>query len=201
MRTIYDYDGIFGSPDAPISTQAIVLPIFAFPAWILCILPMGWHFSQRNIAAGSLIVWILLNNFFNSINPLIWPRDNLMNWWDGHVWCDINTRIQIGSTVGLGASTAMIVRKLAKVMDTRKITVSSSKNSIIKERILEIFVCWGCPLILILVYYVVQPIRYLLYGIIGCISAYDTSWPSMVLSIMWGPISMCAAAYYAGMTT
>lgn len=160
---------------------------------------MGWHFSQHNIAAGSLISWIVLNNFFNSINPLIWPRDNITEWWDGKIWCDINTRIQIGSTVGLSASTAMIVRKLAKVMDTRKITVSSSRNSIIKEKVLDIFVCWGCPFILIIVYYVVQPIRYLLYGIIGCVSAYDRSWPTMVLNIMWGPIAMCAAAYYAGM--
>lgn len=160
---------------------------------------MIWHFSQRNVAAGSLILWIVLNNVFNSINPLIWPRDDIFDWWDGNVWCDINVRIQIGGTVGLAACTAMIVRKLAKVMDTSNITISSSRKSKAKEALLEIFWCWVYPLIMILVYYVVQPVRYLLFGIVGCISGFDTSWPSMVLSFMWGPITMLVAAFYAGL--
>ncbi|KAF1850864.1 STE3-domain-containing protein [Cucurbitaria berberidis CBS 394.84] len=186
-----------GASVAPLYPQAVLLPVLGFPAWLLCVLPMIWHFSQRNIAAGSLILWIVMNNFFNSINPLIWPRDNLIDWWDGNVWCDINVRIQIGGIVGLAASTAMIVRKLAKVMDTRNMTVSSSRNSKIKEWVLDVLWCWVYPMVLIMVYYVVQPVRYLLYGIVGCISAFHTSWPSMVLGFMWGPITMLVAAYYA----
>lgn len=198
MRPTFEIDNSTGAAAiAPLYPQAILLPVLCFPAWLLCIPPMIWHFSQQNIAAGSLILWIVMNNFFNSINPLIWPRDNIMDWWDGNVWCDINVRIQIGGIVGLAASTAMIVRKLAKVMDTRNITVSSSRNSKIKERILEVVWCWVYPLVMIIVYYVVQPVRYLLYGIVGCISGFHTSWPSMVLSFMWGPITILVAAYYA----
>ncbi|CAO2649607.1 Nn.00g069920.m01.CDS01 [Neocucurbitaria sp. VM-36] len=197
MRSTFEITGSTGAPIAPLYAQAIVLPILGFLAWILCIPPMVWHFSQRNIAAGSLILWIVMNNFFVSVNSLIWPRDNLLEWWDGNVWCDINVRIQIGGTVGLAASTAMIVRKLAKVMDTRNITVSSSRNSRIKEKLLEVLWCWVYPLVIITVYYVVQPVRYLLYGIVGCVSGFHTSWPSMVLSFMWGPITMLVATYYA----
>ena len=136
-------------------------------------------------------------NFFNSINPLIWPRDNLDQWWDGNVWCDINVRIQVGAIVGTTASITMIVRKLAKVMDTRNITVSSSRNSKLKELALDIVWCWVYPLVFIVLYYVVQPARYMIFGITGCMSVYDISWPSIVLSFMWAPITTLVAACYA----
>jgi pheromone a factor receptor len=185
-------------PIAPFSYQAILFSIFSFAAWILCLPPMVWHSQQGNIAAGSLMAWIVFNNFFNSVNSLIWPRDNLLEWWDGNVWCDIHVRLQVGSTVGLAACTAMVTRKLALVMDTRNITVSSSGRSKVKEKVWEVVWCWGYPLLIIIVYYVVQPVRYMIYGIVGCKSAHDTSWPSIVLSFMWGPITMVFAAYWAG---
>jgi hypothetical protein len=183
---------------APLFPQAIILPVLAFPSWILCIPPLCWQVRQGNISAGSLILWVMMINFFNSINPLIWPRDNLDEWWDGNIWCDINVRIQVGAIVGTTASTAMIVRRLARVMDTSNMTVSTSRNSKLKEKALEILWCWLYPLALIIVYYIVQPVRYLIYGIVGCLSAYDTSWPSIVLSFMWAPLTTLVAAVYAG---
>jgi pheromone a factor receptor len=184
--------------DAPLHLQAILLPILGFPSWILCLPPLVWHFYQGNIAAGSLIAWITLANLFNAINALIWPRDNLLDWWNGDVWCDIHVRVQAGIVLGLATSTAMIVRKLAKVMDTRNITVSSSRSSRLKEKIWEVVWCWVVPLVFIILYYIVQPVRYMLLGITGCLAAYDTSWPSIVLSFMWVPIAMSFASYWAG---
>ncbi|CBY01194.1 similar to pheromone B alpha 2 receptor [Plenodomus lingam JN3] len=204
--TEYDFSGmsyynfttnVTGTPIAPLYPQAILLPLFAFPAWILCIPSLIWHFSQGNIAAGSVVTWVVLNNFYNAINPLIWPRDNILEWFDGKIWCDIGVRIQVGTVVGIAASTTMIIRKLARVMDTSNIVVSSSRNSKLKEKIWEVVWCWGYPLVMILLYYIVQPIRYFIFGIVGCVSGYDTSWPSIVISFMWGPITMLAATYYA----
>lgn len=184
---------------APLHAAAIIFPLLAFPSWILCIPPLVWHFSQRNVAAGSLILWVILLNFFNSINPLIWPRDNLTEWWSGNVWCDINVRIQIGAQVGMAASIAMILRKLAIVMDTRNITVSTSRGSRIRSQVLEFGWCCVYPFLLIIVYYTVQSIRYFIYAIEGCISGYHASWVSVVLGAMWAPLTMTAGVYYAGL--
>jgi pheromone a factor receptor len=198
--SIFDPSFLFANNNgtAPLHPQAIILPLIAFPSWILCLSPLVWQFRQGNIAAGSLILWVILANFFLSINPLIWPRDNLDEWWDGKIWCDLHIRIQVGAAAGTTASAAMIVRKLAKVMDTSNMTVSSSQYSQRKEMALEILWCWVYPLVLIIVYYVIQPIRYIIYGIVGCLAAYDQSWPSVVLSFMWGPITTLVAACYAG---
>jgi pheromone a factor receptor len=126
---------------APLSPQAIILPVLAFPSWVLYIPPLFWQVRQGNIAAGSLILWVMMVNFFNSINPLIWPRDDLNEWWDGNIWWDIIVRIQVGAIVETTASTAMIVRRLARVMDTSNMTVSTSRNSKLKEKALETFWC------------------------------------------------------------
>jgi len=181
----------------PLYLSGIVLPVLAFPAWILCLAPLTWHFHQGNIAAGSLILWCLMVNFFNSINALIWPRDNIADWWDGNIWCDINVRIQVGAVVGTTASAAMIVRKLARVMDTKTMTVNTSKSSKRREQYLEVAWCWGYPLVLIILYYIVQPVRYMIYSIQGCMFGYESSWPSVVLSYMWGPITILVASGYA----
>ncbi len=183
--------------NAPISAAAIIFPIFAFPAWILCLPPMIWHFQQSNVAAGSLILWMILHNFFNSVNSLIWPRDNVLEWWDGAVWCDVHVHIQIGSYVGLTASMAMVMRKLAIVMDTNNMTLSSSRNSKIKAKIWEVVWCWVIPLFFMALYYVVQPVRYMIYGIVGCMSAHDSSWPSVVLGFMWPTVGMVFASYWS----
>ncbi|KAF2868527.1 pheromone A receptor-domain-containing protein [Massariosphaeria phaeospora] len=183
----------------PVQTAAILLPLLAFPAWMLDLPPMLWHFSQRNVAAGSLILWIIMINLLNSINPLIWPRDNVQEWWDGNVYCDIQVRIQVGANIGLASCTAMIMRKLASVMDTDSITVTTSRNSRLREKALEFVMCWGYPFVMVLLYYIVQPVRYFIFGFSGCTPAFDASWPSIIVAWMWGPITISVAAGYAGL--
>jgi pheromone a factor receptor len=181
-----------------IYSTAIIFSVLSWLSWLLCIAPLIWHFSQRNVAAGSLVLWIILTNFSLGINPMIWPRDNVEEWWNGVVWCDINVRIQVGAQGGLGASMVMILRRLAKVMDTRNITVVPNRSSRIKGQLVELVWCWGYPLILVLLYIPVQSVRYNIWGIEGCISAYRPTWQSLVLSAMWAPITMTVAVYYAG---
>lgn len=182
----------------PFYPNSVILPTLAFPSWILCIPPMIWHFSQRNVAAWSLMLWVIMINFCNSINPLIWPRDNLDEWYDGNVLCDIQSRIFVGSNVSQAACVAMILRKLAKVMDTRNITVAPNRSKRIREKALEALWCWGYPVFLMLIYYIVQPARYYIYGIAGCVTIFNSSWVSIVILLMWSPITICVAAYFGG---
>ncbi|KAF2272753.1 STE3-domain-containing protein [Westerdykella ornata] len=187
------------SPQYPLYTNAIILPILAFPSWVLCILPLIWHFSQRNIAAWSQICWIILFNFCNFINPLIWPRDNTSEWYDGRGLCDIEVRIFISGGVALPACTAMIMRKLAKVMDTSNLTMIPSRNRVRYEKTLEIFWCWGYPAIMSILYYIVQSRRYYIFAISGCNAPLSLSWVSVVLMAMWPLITIVVGALYAGL--
>jgi pheromone a factor receptor len=185
-------------PTGEIYPTAIIFSILAWFSWLLCIAPLVWHCSQRNVAAGSLVLWIILTNISLGINPMIWGRDNVEEWWDGIVWCDINVRIQIGALVSLGACVAMILRRLCQVMDTRNITVAPSRSSKTRQQLIEFGWCWGYPLVMILLYIPVQSVRYNIWGIEGCISAYRPNWQSLVLNVVWIPITTIVVAYYAG---
>ncbi|PSN71205.1 STE3-domain-containing protein [Corynespora cassiicola Philippines] len=181
----------------PIYTASVLLPILAFPAWILNILPMAVHFWQGNIAAGLAIAWYFVINIFNSVNPLIWPRDNILEWFSGNIYCDISVHIYAGAIVGPSATVSLIMWKLAKVMDTRNITVSQSRSNRRREKLLEIFFGVVYPCIMMITYYIVQPIRYFVFGIVGCTIAFDDSWPTLVVNYMWGPITILVGAYWA----
>jgi pheromone a factor receptor len=51
---------------------------------------------------------------------------------------------------------------------------------------------------MILLYIPVQSVRYNIWGIEGCISAYRPNWQSLVLNVVWIPITTIVVAYYAG---
>lgn len=183
--------------NAPMYSQAIVLQALSFPAWILCLSPLYWHWRQGNVAAASLITWVTVWMFFASINSVLWPRDNVEQWWDGRGWCDISIRVQLGTRVALPACVTMILHKLVKVMDTRNMTVSTSKNSQRWANFWSIVWCWLYPVVIIALYDICQSYRYYIFGIRGCWAGYWTGWPGIVLNTMWGPLTMFAAGYYA----
>ncbi|KAF2474199.1 STE3-domain-containing protein [Lindgomyces ingoldianus] len=178
--------------------NAVILPVLALLAVLLDIPPLVWHMSQHNIAAWSLILWIILANFFNFTNPLIWPTDDIDHWWDGNGLCDVEVRVFLSFGIGLPAAVMMVMRKLAKVMDTRNITVAPTQSQRVREKALDGLWCWGYPLLMALIYYIVQPIRYWIFGISGCVVALDESWLSIVLIHMWTPITVLIGSYYAG---
>lgn len=181
----------------PIYPMAIVLPFLALLSILLDIPPLIWHISQKNIAAWSLILWIIVTNFFLFINPFIWPRDNLLEWYNGKGLCDIQVRVVVGSVIALPCALVCIMRKLAMIMDTRNITIGARTNRRVRENVLEVLWCWGFPVLIMLVYYFVQSRRYFIIGISGCYPVYDASWPSIVAVWMWQPIILTVGSYYA----
>lgn len=68
------------NPSEDIYPIAILFSALAWGSWLLCIAPLIWHISQRNVAAGSLVLWIILTNISLGINPLIWGHDHMAIW-------------------------------------------------------------------------------------------------------------------------
>ena len=181
-----------------VSPSAIAIPILCSITFVLCLPPFVWHVKNRNLAASSLVLWILLDNLFAFINALIWPTDDIASWWNGTVLCDIEVKLMMAGTAGLTGSMACIMRNLGKVMDTSRTVLEPSMARKRRETALNILLCFGCPVYLMVIHYVVQPNRYYLFAIAGCTVSYDNSWPSTVLVFMWPPILCVLAAYYCG---
>ncbi|EEQ86004.1 a-pheromone receptor PreA, variant 3 [Blastomyces dermatitidis ER-3] len=175
------------------STAAIVLPITALMSVLVCIPPLVWHSRTGNFAASCLIGWFIIFNFFNFINPLIWPTDDISTWWDGAGLCDIETKFMAPLGAGIAGALACIFRSLAEVMNADRATLIPSKSQRRRTLAFEIVFCVVIPVIMMALHYVVQHRRYYLWAIVGCMPAFHPSWPSTALIFTW-PLAVLSLA-------
>lgn len=176
---------------------AILIAVFAFVLCVLTAPPMVWHARNRNIGATSLIFWILILNFQTFLNALIWRTDSIKNWFDGNVLCDIEVKIQIASEIGFPSSAACVLRALANVMNTEKVTLTKTTAQRRRAYAIDILWCAGFPLLQMLFHYIVQARRYYVFGISGCVPAIDYSWVTDLLIITPPVLWTAVCAFYA----
>lgn len=180
------------------SPEGIALPVLAILSIILCLPPLVWHTKKRNFPASCLIVWFLFDNLFNFINPLIWPTDEITSWWSGEGLCDVETKIMVGSYVGVVGALGCIFRSLAVALDTDSAVLIPSKAQRMRKFLFEMAFCVGFPVYMMATHYIIQPRRYMISAIVGCTPYYDMSWPSTALHFIWPPIVCLMDVYYCG---
>lgn len=183
----------------PIMPNAIAVPILALISLIIDTAPFAWHIRNRNLGASSLVFWVIISNLMNFINPLIWPTDNIQQWWHGQIFCDIEIKLMMAANFGVVGSMACIMRNLAKALDTEQTNLSLSKAQRRRQTVMNGLFCFGGPIYVMLIHYIVQPNRYYIFAISGCTSSFDNSWPKLVLVFIWPPIICLVDAYYSGM--
>ncbi|KAL9576529.1 MAG: hypothetical protein Q9212_007023 [Teloschistes hypoglaucus] len=180
-----------------LTPAAIILPTLVLITLFLDLPPLVWHIKNRNLAASNLIAWTILFNLFSFVNALIWPTDDIPNWFHGPVLCDIEAKLQLATTFGISGSLACIMRSLAKVLDTKRTVLSLTNGQRNLERVITTLLCFGGPVYVMAIHYVVQPTRYYIIAISGCNHSLDNSWPTMVLVVIW-PVVLCLVAVYSG---
>ena len=178
-------------------SAAVAVPVLALFTIILCVPPFVWHVRNRNLAASSLVFWIVLSNLFNFVNSLIWKDDNLSSWWDGYVFCDIEVKLMNAANVGVPASLVAVMRSLALVLDTEKTVLQPSSAQRRRKLAIDALLCFGAPIYMIIAHYFVQNIRYYIFAVAGCIPGFDNSWPSIALIHIWSPIFSLIDVYYS----
>lgn len=179
------------------SYGAIILVAASFCALIISIPGLAWHIKNRNLPASSMIGWIVLLNLMNVFNALIWPNDNIDQWWDGQIYCDIEIKLEIASTMGLVGSLACIMRSLAQALDTNNIRLMPSRGQRIRQLVLNTLLCVAFPILIALLHFVLQPLRYYIFAIAGCKASYSSSWYTILLGYIWPPVLCILNGYYA----
>lgn len=178
--------------------NAVILGLFSGIIVGLDLPPIIWHIQRRNFAASSLVFWVLLLNFTNFINAVIWPNSDFAANFDGKGLCDIEVKYIVASWAGLPCAVAAIIRGLAKVMDPEKVALAPSAAQKRRNLIIDILLIWACPIYLIAFHYIVQPNRYFIWPIAGCNPSLDNSWLSVILIFIWPCVFAIVDGYYAG---
>lgn len=185
-------------PGFPLSPAAVVIPVLAGATMVMNIAPFIWHIKNRNLAAASLVFWIILLLLFDFMNALIWPKDDIANWFKGFVLCDMEVKIMLGATVGIPGSIASIMRNLAMVLDTDKPIISYTAAQRRRKLMVDILFSFGFPAYMMAIHYIVQPSRYYIYSIAGCVVSSDPSWPSIILVWIWPSVLSLIGVIYSG---
>lgn len=180
---------------APASYAVAILSFLALFVDVPCI---AWHIKNRNFSAISLVFWIMLGNLFNFVNAIVWANDDVDHWFQGQVYCDVEVKLDLGATIGITGALLCLMRSLARALDTDKPAILQNKPHGQRKLIVEGILCFGLPVYLMAIHYVVQPNRYYIFGIAGCTVSFDRSWPAIVLVFIW-PVLICLMdSYYCG---
>jgi pheromone a factor receptor len=178
--------------------SAVALATLSLLFAILIIPPMIWHFSNRNIGATALILWLLVLNLQNSLNAILWSHDDVTNWFGGNVLCDIEVKIMVAVATGVPSSVACILRALARVMDTERVSLGLTKSQRRRGYAVDLLWCAGFPALQMFFHYIVQTSRYYIVGIAGCTPAVSRSWVTDLLIIAPPVMWTVLGSFYAG---
>ncbi|KAL5525152.1 STE3_2 [Sanghuangporus sanghuang] len=164
-------------------------PILFFISFVLVLIPLPWHLQAWNVGTCSFMLWTAVASLSWFVNSIVW-KDNAINW--APVWCDITSRIIIATSVAIPASSLTITRRLYKI--SRVQTVMSSQKERRKELAVDLSICVGLPVFVMILYYFVQGHRFNILEQIGCFPVTVNTPPAYAFVWMWplllGTISM-----------
>ncbi|KIJ08355.1 hypothetical protein PAXINDRAFT_88958 [Paxillus involutus ATCC 200175] len=143
--------------------QNPALPVGAFLAAILVLVPLPWHWRARNIGTLAIIAWLFVLNLIYGINSIVWAG-NVNN--PVPVWCDITTKIMIGANSALPIATMCVCKHLELVSSNRRVRFDHADRR--RRIIFDSIMCFGVPLILMALHYVVQGHRFDIFENFGC---------------------------------
>ncbi|EMD35180.1 STE3-like pheromone receptor B mating type [Gelatoporia subvermispora B] len=178
-------------------TMALSMPVGAFIAAALVLVPLPSHWRARNVATLAIIAWLFTLNVIYGVNSIVW-RNRVLNY--APVWCDITTKIIIGSSSALPACTLCVCKHLELVASTRVVRLTFVDKR--RRMIFETVMCFGVPAVLMALHYVVQGHRFDIVEEVGCEPATYYSVPAIFVvwfvPLLFAVITMgyAAVAFY-----
>ncbi|KAF7372884.1 STE3-domain-containing protein [Mycena sanguinolenta] len=135
----------------------------AFIAAFSLFLALPPHWRARNVATLSIIAWLFVTNIIFAVDALIWGNSDAIV---AVVWCDITTKILIGSSFALPAACLCICIHLEQVSSVRAARTTAADKR--RRQIFEASMCFGLPLFFMALHYVVQGHRFDIIEQYGC---------------------------------
>ncbi|KAK9462086.1 GPCR fungal pheromone mating factor, partial [Lipomyces oligophaga] len=165
----------------------------------LSIAPIFWHWKQKNVAPLFLIFWVVWGDLSMILNSIPFGGPDITKYWNGHVYCDITSRMHFMAGLGIISSLTATSRSLARIM-TGSSSLVPSPSYTRKEWVINIFYCVFIPLFGAALYYIYEGGRYIIYQNSGCVPYLDASWVCLICYTLWTPILVLISTYYSGCT-
>lgn len=183
--------------DLGLTANLVCRVILGVLAILTCWVPMRLLWMAGELAATVFIIDVMLINFFQVVNSMIWHNDNTARWWHGAGWCDVQTYIALPLQALYGACVCAIMRHVANQVGLMRVNgpTASEKR---RRNMVQALIIFPIPVLQIALTYPVLTSRYLLSTLEGCTVHLNVSWPTLVFFILPTPIYTIAAGAFAG---
>lgn len=161
---------------------------------VLLIPPLAWHLKTKNTPAIVLISWLQLMDIKAIIDSSIWSGEDFSQKWQGHGWCDIMAKVEIGSNVGVSCAVACIAQNLYKVLKAETIVPNAlSWNKLL----IDLASCLCIPIFVMIATYLAQENRYSILRFSGCRTILSPTWVTLLVYAIWVLICSLLGLIYA----
>ncbi|KAJ7749700.1 pheromone A receptor-domain-containing protein [Mycena metata] len=166
----------------------VVLPVLSFIcagllAVFLIILIRRLTVNTSNVA---IVLWLLLGNAVHAVNTIVWSSNNEPRI---SVWCDIVTKLLLGTTVALPGVCLCSARYLELLSSDRKIYPHTYSKRF--HTLLDVALCYVLPLLYMILHFAVQDHRFDLVQNFGCSASIHRSTPAVLIMII-PPLILCS---------
>ncbi|OHF00127.1 pheromone receptor [Colletotrichum orchidophilum] len=168
-------------PTAPYTTPSLTANlicrvVLGILSNIGCLVPLKNLYRHGEFAPAVFVGTVILMNFSTAINALVWRNDNVYEWLQGQIWCDIHAYVYQPLIPLYSTSCLAITRNLAQQMGLSRATPLSTQE---KRR---------------------KMLRYSIATLSGCIWSGHGDWVVFVFFLLPNPILALAAGFYAVLT-
>ncbi|TEB28746.1 STE3-domain-containing protein [Coprinellus micaceus] len=153
-----------------------VFSTFAFLGFLACVVPFPWHLEAWNTGTCLYMFWTGLGCLNMFVNSIVW-NGNAINW--APVWCDISSRIILGTHFAIPAASLCINRRLYRIASIQAVTVSRAEKR--RAVMVDLAIGLGYPCLMIALQYIVQGHRFNIFEEIGCFPFTYNTPPAFVL--------------------
>ncbi|TRM58333.1 pheromone A receptor-domain-containing protein [Schizophyllum amplum] len=165
-----------------------LFPILAFLGSVLALLPLPFTLQAWNVGACALAGWAATACLLSFIDSVVWAG-NVVNAVPG--WCDIASKLLLGASIGIPASSLCISHRLWKVTSTK--ALPETRRDALRVIAFDLGLSTGIPLLVMILHVIVQDHRFTILEDLGCHAAIYNTLPAYFLVLNW-PLGLCAAS-------
>ncbi|GKT43834.1 pheromone a factor receptor [Colletotrichum spaethianum] len=173
--------------------------VLALAANAGCWVPLRNLCRQGELAPAVLVGTVIVANCLTIANALIWRDDNVYEWWDGQVWCDVHAYVYQPLMPLFWLSVVAITRNLAQQMDLSRASPLSGREKR-RKTLVQALIMFPLPIIQTGLLYPISSQRFRIATLTGCMWSSHPSWPFVVFFLAPRLLAVLVSVYYAVLT-
>jgi pheromone a factor receptor len=172
-----------------------VFSLFSFIGFALVCIPFPWHFEAWNTGTCLYMAWTGIACLVQFINSVVWSK-NAINY--APVWCDITSRLIVGTAVAIPAASLCITRRLYCIASVRSVSITRAEKR--RQVYFDLALGLGLPILEMILQIISEGHRFNIFEEIGCYPYTYTTWVA-VLFVFCPPIIIgLASGVYAALS-